>query len=619
MCYTLHARHALRPIVMAVSFAASGFTAPYALATDTDDDGMSDAYERAFGLDAQHPDDARFHDDEDLLSNVQEAQRWTDPFVSDTDGDGWHDHRDAEPLSRAVMHWADPTFTAGSVYMYTGPDWFLHAEKQGGSWGAKGWHATTTAQALLLHLDRPSLPDRDLRMDIAYTLLRPRSTLHMDLLDRAGNPLIHDALGNVLPPEASLHRTTVDVPLRGYPGAATVRIRLGKGSVTVHRTQLYIDEDRDNLDSGQEAQIGSNPHVHDMVVIGEWGITHIECEATERWHTITFCHRYRHPVVIMQSTPPGHAGSRTIRLRNVKPQSFEFRIDGDTCPADTHGGKNLGYVAMESGIHTLADGSIIEAGHQTDSDARPIKGRENHFSVPPIRLTQWQTPGHASASVTGGGIHSRSPPTLGHIAMEANKGKSLGLQYQAGRIDACSLRTSPTTPSAQPFGNLPVIFTTVAQGPDAPNSPTRSYIALGGVGTIQIPTANMERDTDSDGMPDAWERARFGTLDRVGTGDFDGDGIPDRQEFLRRTDPSDASSRSATICVNSRIGNDGFDGRTHAIEGNRCGPKATIAAAVAIARSGDTIEIAEGRYEKTLLRAEGRHLRLRAIGRIQVR
>lgn len=44
-------------------------------------------------------------------------------------------------------------------------------------------------------------------------------------------------------------------------------------------------------------------------------------------------------------------------------------------------------------------------------------------------------------------------------------------------------------------------------------------------------------DSDNDGMADAWERLHFGSLDRDGTGDFDGDGISDRDEFLNHTDP----------------------------------------------------------------------------------
>lgn len=51
-------------------------------------------------------------------------------------------------------------------------------------------------------------------------------------------------------------------------------------------------------------------------------------------------------------------------------------------------------------------------------------------------------------------------------------------------------------------------------------------------------TVNPGNDTDGDGMDDAWELAHFGTLDRDGTGDFDGDGISDLDEFLQGTDPA---------------------------------------------------------------------------------
>ncbi|MFH1980587.1 MAG: putative Ig domain-containing protein [Pseudomonadota bacterium] len=44
-------------------------------------------------------------------------------------------------------------------------------------------------------------------------------------------------------------------------------------------------------------------------------------------------------------------------------------------------------------------------------------------------------------------------------------------------------------------------------------------------------------DTDGDGMDDAWEQARFGSLERDGSGDFDGDGISDLLEFRLGTNP----------------------------------------------------------------------------------
>ena len=51
-------------------------------------------------------------------------------------------------------------------------------------------------------------------------------------------------------------------------------------------------------------------------------------------------------------------------------------------------------------------------------------------------------------------------------------------------------------------------------------------------------TVNPFDDTDGDGMNDAWEMEHFGTLERDGTGDFDGDGRTDLQEFTDGTEPT---------------------------------------------------------------------------------
>jgi len=49
-------------------------------------------------------------------------------------------------------------------------------------------------------------------------------------------------------------------------------------------------------------------------------------------------------------------------------------------------------------------------------------------------------------------------------------------------------------------------------------------------------------DGDADGVPDSWEMTHFTTLSRTATGDFDGDGVSNRDEFLEGTDPANASS-----------------------------------------------------------------------------
>lgn len=58
-------------------------------------------------------------------------------------------------------------------------------------------------------------------------------------------------------------------------------------------------------------------------------------------------------------------------------------------------------------------------------------------------------------------------------------------------------------------------------------------------------------DTDNDGMPDDWEAAYFGNLDRDGTADFDHDGHTDLQEHVAGTDPTNENSILRVLTLTS--------------------------------------------------------------------
>ncbi len=75
---------------------------PGPVALDTDQDGLTDDYEIANGLDPNDPDDAIIDSDNDGLSNLQEFLAGTNLNVNDTDGDGVLDGEDIEPLNPLV-------------------------------------------------------------------------------------------------------------------------------------------------------------------------------------------------------------------------------------------------------------------------------------------------------------------------------------------------------------------------------------------------------------------------------------------------------------------------------------------------------------------------------------
>lgn len=83
-----------------------------------------------------------------------------------------------------------------------------------------------------------------------------------------------------------------------------------------------------------------------------------------------------------------------------------------------------------------------------------------------------------------------------------------------------------------------------------------TFVATDGIlssqSTVTI-RVNPHYDIDGDGMDDEWELEHFGNLDRDGTGDADGDGRSDLQEFLEGTNPNVAEAIPGTPKVLSPL------------------------------------------------------------------
>ncbi len=93
------------------------------------------------------------------------------------------------------------------------------------------------------------------------------------------------------------------------------------------------------------------------------------------------------------------------------------------------------------------------------------------------------------------------------------------------------------------FGNLAA---TPAGDPDGDGESTSTELANGSAPNNR---ASLSTDTDGDGLPDAWETAAFATLEFNGGSDPDGDGFGNLQEYEAGTMAMDASSRPAGTAV----------------------------------------------------------------------
>ncbi len=68
-------------------------------------------------------------------------------------------------------------------------------------------------------------------------------------------------------------------------------------------------------------------------------------------------------------------------------------------------------------------------------------------------------------------------------------------------------------------------------------SETYTLTCTNSIGSVEDSVVISFEDSDSDGMPDVWETALFGSLANNGTNDSDSDGLTDQEEYTYGTDP----------------------------------------------------------------------------------
>ncbi|MGC9449587.1 cadherin-like domain-containing protein [Cereibacter johrii] len=123
-------------------------------------------------------------------------------------------------------------------------------------------------------------------------------------------------------------------------------------------------------------------------VIGESGVVKVDQATADGWHSVRFAEALDSPSVVMSAMSGGDEAF-TVRVRNVTDKGFQYQIDEWDHQDGRHGVETLGWMAVESGVHQLADGRTIAAGSGSASGAAGrIDFGDHSFKKAPVVFAQ---------------------------------------------------------------------------------------------------------------------------------------------------------------------------------------------------------------------------------------
>jgi hypothetical protein len=203
--------------------------------------------------------------------------------------------------------------------------------------------------------------------------------------------------------------------------------------------------------------------------------------------------------------------------------------------ADVTGGSQQLVQAVRS------DGKVLQQANVWQSKTYD---KEQHQWLHSLHLFDTQSTGNYILSFTAPAVVPAAPVLQFVPNWTGAEGGQIGFLLEASdpNGDAVSLSVNPLPSGATLTQIEPgkVRFNWPIAAGQAGHYPLTVTASDGALFTNQavMLTVFPENDTDGDGLDDDWERLHFGDLSRDGSGDFDGDGISDREEFDKGTDPT---------------------------------------------------------------------------------
>lgn len=161
---------------------------------------------------------------------------------------------------------------------------------------------------------------------------------------------------------------------------------------------LYGGAGDDTLNgaSGSDTLFGDNA---DFATVMEAGTTTVTQTGSTQWHSVSFSEILDTPVVKLFGNDVT-GDPFTLRVRNVTNTGFEFQLDEYDYQDGVTAAENISWVAVSSGVHTLQNGLVVEAGYTTAINTNVTSvGFSNTFTNAVV-FSQLSSENGAEAAVT---------------------------------------------------------------------------------------------------------------------------------------------------------------------------------------------------------------------------
>ncbi len=225
--------------------------------------------------------------------------------------------------------------------------------------------------------------------------------------------------------------------------------------------------------------IGELPMGNSIGEVGEWTVMQ---ESGDQWHTVFMTRAYVNPVVVAYSLTSHGSHATTVRVKDVSASSFKFQMDEWDYLDGAHISETIGYMVVEAGKHTLADGKKIQAGLDiAGASFRGIRFHEPFDEKPAVIVQAASVNSEAAVAprmryVSTVGFQAKlqrqqldedmgnghEDESIGWIAMSAGTGFNDGSPYEV-KLTGNIVSHSPTLITyEQQFDVQPVLLTSLS-------------------------------------------------------------------------------------------------------------------------------------------------------------